>query len=192
MRDFFKMLLIVAASLVMGAYLHKCQSPTADIPGRGCVVDATTYIDTIPYYEPVPTSTAPLGYKFITIPSFFQGKRQADGPTHSTMEADTLPRIRADTEVGEIIIEATDTDMDSMNLRLPIVQNVYEDTTYKAYVSGVCPRLDSIFVYPRREVVTIKKPPKRWHIGPTIGYGLTPHGFQPYAGISITFSVIQF
>lgn len=183
MRDFFKILLIVAASLVMGAYLHKCQSPTADIPGRGCEVDTTTYIDTIPYYEPVPTSTAPLGYKFITIPSFHN---------LPLSDADTLPRIRADTEVGEIIIEATDADMDSMNLKLPIVQNVYEDTTYKAYVSGVCPRLDSIFVYPRREVVTIKKPPKRWHIGPTIGYGLTPHGFQPYAGISITYSVIAF
>lgn len=183
MRDFFKILLIVAASLVMGAYLHKCHSPTADNIEKGCEVDTITYIDTLPYYKPMVTGTASLGYKFITIPSF---------PPLSTTQGDTLPRIRADTEVGEIIIEATGAEMDSINLKLPIVQNVYEDTTYKAYVSGVDARLDSIFVYPRREVVTIKKPPNRWHIGPTLGIGVTPRGFQPYAGISITYSVISF
>lgn len=189
MKDFFKILLIVAASLVMGAYMHKCQSPTADVPDRGCGVDTTIYIDTIPYYKPVPTSTALLGYKFITIPAPQAASRLSN---LTISDADTLPRIRADTEVGEIIIDATDADMDSMNLGLPIVQNVYEDATYKAYVSGIYPRLDSISVYPRREVVTIKKPPKRWHIGPTIGCGFTPHGFQPYAGISITYSVMAF
>lgn len=183
MRDFFKVPLIVAASLATGAYLHKCQSPTADIPGRGCEVDTITYIDTIPYYEPVPTSTAPKGYKFIKMPIL---------PKWPTGVTDSLPLIRADTDAGEIIIEATGAEMDSMNVKLPIIQTVYEDSTYRAYVSGVYPRLDSIFVYPRREVVTIKKPPKRWHIGPTIGYGITPHGFQPYAGICITYSVISF
>lgn len=188
MKDVFKIMLIVAVSLAIGAYLHKCQSPSADITVRGCDVDTFTYYDTIPYYEPVPTSTAPLGYKFITIPAPQAASRL---PNFSTTEADTLPRIRADTEVGEIIIDVADAGIDSMNLKLPIVQNVYEDTTYKAYVSGVYPKLDSIFVYPRREVVTIKKPPKRWHIGPTIGYGITPNGLQPYAGISITYSVIS-
>lgn len=181
MKDFFKVLLIVAASVIIGAQMHKCQSPRSDgaTEPSGAVVETVTYVDTIPYYEPMATSTAYLGYKFLTVPYF-----------NKSEDTDTLPRIRADTEVGEIIIDAT-ADKDSMILELPIVQSVYGDTTYKAYVSGIYPRLDSIFVYPRREVVTIKKPPKRWHIGPTIGYGLTPQGFQPYIGVSVTYSILS-
>lgn len=181
MKDFFKILLIVVASVIIGAQMQKCQSPRSEgaTEPPGAVVDTVTYVDTIPYYEPMATSTAYLGYKFLTVPYFIKSE-----------DTDTLPRIRADTEIGEIIIDAT-ADKDSMILELPIVQNVYEDTTYRAYVSGVYPRLDSIFVYPQREVVTIKKPPKRWHIGPTIGYGLTPQGFQPYIGVSVTYSILS-
>lgn len=181
MKDFFKILLIVVASVIIGAQMQKCQSPWSEGDNKppGAVVDTVTYVDTIPYYEPVATSTAYLGYKFLTVPYFIKSE-----------DTDTLPRIRADTEIGEIIIDAT-ANKDSMRLELPIVQSVYEDTTYKAYVSGIYPRLDSIFVYPRREVVTIKKPPKRWHIGPTIGYGITPQGFQPYIGVSVTYSILS-
>lgn len=180
MKNFCKMLLTAAISFAMGAWLHKCQPSTASIPGQGCVSDTSVHYDTIPYIEPKPASTAPLGRMTIAVPNRTRPKK----------ETDTLPLIMADTEVGEIGIEAIDTD--SVKLTLPIVQNVYEDTAYRAYVSGVCPRLDSIFVYPRTAVVTIKKPPKRWHIGPTVGYGLTPQGLRPYAGISITYSVISF
>lgn len=184
MKEFLKILIIVAASLLAGAYIHKCQSPDSceigTMPG-GCRADTVTYVDTITYYKPIPANTSISGYKFITLPyPYIQSKSLAD----------TLPQIRADTEVGEVEIDAADND--SMIIKLPIVQNVYEDSTYKAYVSGVYPSLDSIFVYPRREVVTIKKPPKRWHIGPTIGYGITPTGLHPYFGVSVTYSLISF
>ena len=184
MKDFFKILLIVAVCIVIGARMQKCQSPQGSNAERppGAEADTVTYVDTIPYYEPTAKSTAQLGYKFITIP-YYSGFGYSD-------TGDTLPRIRADTEVGEIIIDA-DAEEDSMRLGLPMVQNVYEDTAYRAYVSGVYPRLDSIYVYPTREVVTINKPPKRWHIGPTVGYGLTPQGFQPYIGVSVTYSLLS-
>lgn len=91
--------------------------------------------------------------------------------------------------------EVSETRADSITLQLPITQNVYADSTYTAYVSGVSPRLDSIFVYPRREIVTktIKKPPNRWHIGVTAGYGFTPkNGPQPFVGVGVTYSLFSF
>ena len=181
MKDFFKILLIVVVSLMAGAYLHQCQSPHSDSP-PGCEPDTTTYIDTIPYIEPAPESSTPKGYISVTVP--------APMPGHGE-RADSLPDIRADT-ADQICATISADNPDSLTLQLPITQNVYKDEDYTAYVSGVYPSLDSIFVYPKREVVTIKKPPKRWHIGPTIGFGVTPKGLQPYFGVSVTYSIISF
>lgn len=181
MKDFLKILLVVVASLVAGAYLHKCQSPPGDIPGReDCVMDTVKVYDTISYIEPAPVSTTPIGFINVTIPA----------PAIPSANLDSLPDIRADTaELASVDVDATAPD--SLTLQLPITQNVYEGEDYKAYVSGMYPSLDSLFVYPRREIVTIKKPPKRWHIGPTVGFGYTPHGFEPFIGVSLTFSIIE-
>lgn len=181
MKDFLKILLVVVASLVAGAYLHKCQSPPGDIPGReDCVMDTVKVYDTISYIEPAPVSTTPIGFINVTIPA----------PAIPSANLDSLPDIRADTaELASADVDATAPD--SLTLQLPITQNVYEGEDYKAYVSGMYPSLDSLFVYPRREIVTIKKPPKRWHIGPTVGIGFTPHGFEPFIGVSLTYSIID-
>lgn len=180
MKDFLKMLTMAIVSLIAGAYLHKCQSPPGIPPAEVCVSDTITVYDTILYIEPVPAATRKTGYKEITIPTTYVDRR-------SENQSD----IRADTSE----LDSTDVNSDapdSLTLQLPITQNVYEGEDYKAYVSGVYPSLDSVFVYPRREIVTIKKPPKRWHIGPTIGYGYTSNGFQPYIGVSLTYSIISF
>lgn len=181
-KSVLAIVLTFAACMVAGAYLHKCQSSSGDnIPGReDCVVDTVTVYDTIPYIEPAPVHSQQTGYKQVTIPTSYIDRG-----------SDNLPDIRADT-AGLTSADVEATAPDSLTLQLPITQNVYEGEDYTAYVSGVYPSLDSLFVYPRREIVTIKKPPKRWHIGPTVGYGLTPQGFQPYFGISITYSLISF
>ena len=62
---------------------------------------------------------------------------------------------------------------DSVEVELPITQKVYGDSTYRAWVSGYRPSLDSIEVY--RKTITIERTlvqkPKRWSIGMTGGYG---------------------
>ncbi len=177
-----KLLLVIVGCMAAGAYLHKCQSPSGDnIPGQEyCVVDTVTVYDTIPYIEPAPVHSQQTGCKQVTIPTSYINRG-----------LENQPDIRVDT-AGLTSADVETTAPDSLTLQLPITQNVYEGEDYKAYVSGVYPSLDSVFVYPWRETVTIKKPPKRWHIGPTVGYGLTPQGFQPYIGISITYSLISF
>ncbi len=185
MKNYLKILLVVVASLVAGAYLHKCQSlPGDNIPCREAIeieTDTVTVYDTIPYIEAAPVSSHQIGYKAVKVSaSCIIGR------------GDALPCIIADTTVqlSGAVITAEGTD--SLTLQLPMTQNVYEGEEYKAYVSGVYPSLDSLFVYPRRETVTIKKPPKRWHIGPTVGIGYTPDGFEPFIGISLTYSIIDF
>lgn len=179
-KSILAIVLIIVACMAAGVYLHKCQSPHGEIPGREAIeTDTITVYDTIPYIEPAPVHSQQTGSKKVTIPTPYIDRG-----------TENLPDIRADTaELTSADVEATAPD--SLTLQLPITQNVYEGEDYKAYVSGVYPSLDSLFVYPRREIVTIKKPPKRWHIGPTVGFGYTPHGFEPFIGISLTYSIID-
>ena len=107
------------------------------------------------------------------------------------------------------VVRVTDTIIDSVNVgtdctlsedievEIPITQKVYEDSTYKAYVSGFRSNLDSIFVYPKTEVrtINIKPKPKRWGIGVQVGYGLslTPAPkFAPYIGVGISYNLFNF
>lgn len=86
-------------------------------------------------------------------------------------------------------------ERDSAEVEIPIEQSVYEDSTYRAWVSGYRARLDSIEVYARRETVTVTRTtrqPRRWGIGITAGYGYGTKGFQPYVGIGITYSIFSF
>lgn len=180
MKDFFKFAAAIIASFILGAYLHRCQSPPQTAEPYEAMRDTITVYDTIPYIEPAPVHSQQVGSKKVTIPTSYIDRG-----------IENLPDIRADT-AGQICATISADNPDSLTLQLPITQNVYEGEDYKAYVSGIYPSLDSVFVYPRRETVTIKKPPKRWHIGPTIGYGITPQGLQPYFGVSVTYSIISF
>lgn len=83
---------------------------------------------------------------------------------------------------------------DSVAVEIPIVQRHYRDSTYEAWVSGYDARLDSVRVFAPTTVITRRewKPPKRWHVGVTAGYGYGPRGVQPYVGIGITYSIISF
>lgn len=72
-------------------------------------------------------------------------------------------------------------------------QAYYEDSLYRAWVSGYRPRLDSLQVYPRTvyqtvtndvyHPVLIKPKKKRWGFGLQAGYGY-PGGFYVGTGVS--------
>lgn len=74
-------------------------------------------------------------------------------------------------------------------------QAYYEDSLYRAWVSGYRPRLDSLQIFPRTVYQTVtndvyhtiapKK--KRWGIGLQVGYGY-PGGF--YIGVGVSYNII--
>lgn len=152
-------------------------------PLHETITDTVRYVDTIKYNEPALVSVKPNGTTKVSV-SVAHLKNVLRNAT-----LDTLPRIRADTFEQMLLC---DSNQDSVQIELPMLQSVYKDKDYTAYISGVNARLDSIFVYPKREVITIRKPPKHWHIGISSGYGTTVQGFKPYIGIGITYSLISF
>lgn len=141
---------------------------------RGCYrggevhSDTVTVIDTVPYRYPVPRDSAVVRYETVRL-----------------MVADT----------ARITITDTVRVADSVEVVVPITQRVYSDSTYRAYVSGYRPQLDSIFVYPRTNyiITTVKGKPRRWGIGLQAGYGYSPgNGMSPYLGIGVSYNIYSF
>lgn len=141
------------------------RQPVERIYGRDTVM--ITLHDTISYVAPTPVGEVQMGYR-----------------KYPCMPIDAAAGV----DSGNVNTEAV-----GDSVLLPVTQQIYEGAEYTAYISGVYPVLDSILVYPRHDIVMAKPPPKqRWHIGPTLGYGYCPTGFQPFIGISITYSIIAF
>ena len=67
-------------------------------------------------------------------------------------------------------------------------QAYYEDSLYRAWVSGYRPKLDSLMVFPKTVYHTIASKKKRWGLGLQAGYGY-PGGV--YAGVGISYSFFQ-
>lgn len=152
--------------------------------------DTTTYFDTIPYYQPVPKDSMVIKYVTRTLPV-----KNRDNST--TNKSDTFLAEKYAQNNGENIPPLyASVDSDSAAVAIPITQKRYDGDDYLAYVSGYEPNLDSIFVFPKTTVIRERneKPPNKWHIGVTGGYG---YGFkskqaEPYIGIGITYSIISF
>ena len=148
---------------------------------------------------------------------------------HTDTIPDTIPKIAEEKQVGTIKVPVNDilsihraaystknvdikqkevenSAYDTMQptaidtIELPKVQRVYsDDSTYKAWVSGYEPKLDSINVYRKtiKETVTISAPTKkkrtfwqRFNIGIQAGYGLglDDKKAHPYLGGGVGFS----
>lgn len=139
------------------------------VSGGGAVyTDTVTVVDSIPYYYPVPRDSAVVRYEVVRL-------RVADS--------------------ARVTARDTAHVADSVQVVLPITQKVYGDSTYRAYVSGYNPELDSIFVFAPTKYVTtvVKEKPKRWGIGLQAGYGYTPgSGMSPYIGIGVSYNFITF
>lgn len=177
--------------------------------------DTSTYIDTISYYQPVPKDSMVIKYVTRTLPvkrrdssttnkteTFLaENYAQNNGENIRIMRNSGCARQNSN-EFGSALAGMefpplyASVDSDSAAVAIPITQKRYENEDYRAYVSGYEPNLDSIFVFPKTTVIHERsyKPPNKWHIGITGGYG---YGFkskqaEPYIGIGITYSIISF
>ena len=143
--------------------------------------------DTIIVYDTIP-SIAPKETEIKELPTITARLPVAPSSKKASNSIDsclTLP------DINHIDVdEDSDHPPNSIDVLVPITQKVYEDSTYRAYVSGYNASLDSIYVFRRTEYITnnipVKTKPKRFSIGVQAGYGITPKGFQPYIGIGIS------
>lgn len=148
---------------------------------------------------------------FFAILSFVLGRKSVKQP-ENVIERDTVEVVRIDTAFVETPIPiykevirteylaVTDTVRinDTTYLPVPIERKVYEDSLYRAVISGYHPNLDSLWVFNTTHYVTVTNTvkEKRSHFGVSATFGpsvlVTPHGdvvggLGATAGISYSF-----
>ncbi|MBO6168486.1 MAG: hypothetical protein J6O51_00785 [Bacteroidales bacterium] len=126
------------------------------------------------------TSTPPVAVRrdtvwLPTIPLPIKIPGKGNLPEDSALETQNSPEDSAGLQVFK----------DSALVAIPIVEQLFEGEYYKAVVQGFRPVLKSIEIkHPEPPA-----PAHKWWsvtIGPQVGYGFTPAGWQPYAGIGVT------
>lgn len=103
-----------------------------------------------------------------------------------------VERVVVRTERVEVPIVVRDTIIEVIEVELPIEEKEYKSEEYFAIIGGYSPYLKSIEVYPTTKYITTTetiKERKRWGVslGVQGGYGITPKGWQPYAGVGVSF-----
>ena len=159
--------LLVFVLAAMG--LRQCAGDPDGTPLPNVVRDTVT--DTVFIAQPAVRDSVVLGWVEVRAP------RAWKTPLPAAANLDSLP-------AG---------DADSATVLLPMERKVYADSTYRAVVSGIGPRLDSMTVYPRTVTVTRTipgKPPRHWGLGIQGGVGLTPKGIQPYVGLGAYYRIL--
>ena len=81
-------------------------------------------------------------------------------------------------------------------IELPREYLVYKDSTYRAVVSGVQPRLDSIEVYRKNITETVTKYVEvkrktKWGLGVQAGYGYNGKNLRPYIGAGVQYNIVS-
>lgn len=151
------LLLWVAVLVLIGHWMHGMKPQVVER------IDTVIVTDTLRVIEPVEVERERLVTRWRV----------------KAVRVDAAATDEPDGSTGAPLLSAAPTgtslpSTDSVEVELPITQKVYGDSTYRAWVSGYRPSLDSIEVY--RKTITIEKnillpSAKRWSIGVTGGYG---------------------
>lgn len=129
--------------------------------------DTTDYVDTIPFYYPVPRESIVVRYEAVKLP------------------------IKKDTCTAKG--DTCTVSVDSIEVEIPIASKEYEDSLYHLWVSGYNVSLDSINVYSRLREIKIPVPAKkkRWGLGLQAGYGFYPGQSGFYVGVGVSYNLWQ-
>lgn len=117
--------------------------------------------------------------------------------TISITKIDTITIIKPQpiVEYRDRIIRDTlyNTDSILVPVDVPIETKVYQDSNYRAVISGYRPQLDTISIFNKNQIQYINKityKTKKWNISPAVGFGYGMFGkkFDMYVGFSINYN----
>ena len=157
--------------------------------------------DTVRIVSPEPVASTQLTPKVVRLPVVTSGANKIAQDYNKLSACVTSDAKRAEAgAASEGVINAPPAlpawvYTDSADVAVPVERKVYTGGGWRAVVSGAWVSLDTMEVYNRREVVTVRQPPdkpKRWSLGVGVGYGMTPHGMQPFVGVTLSYALLRF
>ena len=137
------------------------------------------------------------------------GRHRHDTPPETIVKTDTVVVVHYDTitaykpvpfnvyVVDTMWVPVTVHEHDTVWAQLPREAKVYQDSSYRAVISGYRPSLDTISVYQKQVTVlvtnNVRIPPPRWSWGVQAGVGVNTGGtVTPYIGVGIQYRLGDF
>lgn len=126
---------------------------------------------------------------------------------HGEERVEKVTVVRVDTIVRERVVPHTITaermvldtlyskDTVFTEVYVPISTYVFEDSLYRAEVSGYKVSMDKIELFNRSTTTTVSMPvmkPKRFGLGVQVGYGASKYGLSPYVGVGLSYNILIF
>lgn len=179
-------LLLMVFCFAAGFFMSRQSSKSIikDSTAEITVEETSVSVDTVREILPKPTDEKPVRKETVILAVAEKAKNRK------------FADVECKEETDEIVNESEEdqTPGDSTAVELPVTQKYYKGEGYEIWVSGYAQQLDSAKIYNRTETIVARKekPPNRWHLGISVGYGMTPDGMQPFAGITLTYSLISF
>lgn len=174
-------LAVLAAMSAIMCVVMQCSRPHSPAPMPvGDTVRVTVY-DTLTVVQPAPVEVAPLPDVVKRLPRWIEHANKT-----TQRDSALIAGVDLDTDL--------DTCLDSVAVLVPMERKTYTDSAnYRAVISGAWVALDTIEVYPRREVVTIKQPPdnRRWGVSLMAGYGWAGK-WTPFVGVGVSYNLFRF
>jgi hypothetical protein len=144
--------------------------------------------DTIIVAAPAPVTVVTTGQMITKLPV---AKKKDIQEVISGDKGDELPVCHHEREALA--------EHDSIDVVVPIETKVYQDSLYRAVISGYRVSLDSMEVY--RNTVHVEQfrdagksfyRQKRWSVSVQVGYGTDFRGIRPYVGVGVSYSLFDF
>lgn len=117
--------------------------------------------------------------------------------TITIIKTDTITIIKPQSVIRYVdkIVRDTlyNTDSVPVLVDVPIETKVYQDSSYRAVVSGYKASLDTISIFNKNQIHTINKTTyktKKWNVSPAVGvgYGIYHKKIDMYVGFSINYN----
>ena len=174
-------LAVLAAMSAIMCVVMQCARSHSLTPLPVVVADTVTVYDTLTVLQPAPAAVAAL-------PDVVKRLPRWTPPANKTTQRDSALTASVD------MCANTDSAMDSVAVIVPMERKTYTDSAnYRAVISGAWVALDTIEIYPRREIVTIKQPPdrRRWGVSLMAGYGWAGK-WTPFVGVGVSCTLFRF
>lgn len=181
-------LTLMLASLAIGMHIGRKTAPKCPQINPA---DTTFVADTSHHEDPKPAEVTPAGYELIKVGTVAQLKKTI-AALEAAAAAAAVPQPADTTQAAG---PAPPVDSAQVEVPLPIERKVYggkEGDDYRAVISGIFPKLESIDVYPKTAYITIpvQEPARR---KARVGFGITAgpgvywngSGIQPGLGATV-------
>lgn len=163
-KDIIYVLVILLLTIGMAYFL--VENVHLEVSQPSSKIDTITYVDTIPYYKPVPKDSIVIRYQTVKLP------------------VQTKDTIAGSVDSAEVVIPIIQQEYRDSTYHAWVSGYLPRLDSIHVYGKNT--------VITKTQTVTVTQyKTKRWGVGVQVGYGYSFNKFSPYIGIGVQYNILN-